>query len=139
MAAGEADPDVRAIVLIGSGDRAFCAGMDLRTGGSAGAERSADDDEAMAAFQRFSREGIDTPVIGAANGTAVGGGFELLMSCDLVVASERARFGLPEVKRALFPARRRRALSRRIPLALALELALTGDLIDAARASSSAW
>src|SRR5699024_9909850 len=66
--------------------------------------------------------------------TAVAGGFELLMGCDLVVASSEARFGLPEVKRALFPAGGGVSLSTRIPLAVALEMTLTGDDIDARRA-----
>ena len=73
-------------------------------------------------------------LIGAANATAVAGGFELLMACDLIVASDEARFGLPEVKRALFPAGGGVFMSRRIPLAVALELTLTGDYIDAPRA-----
>jgi enoyl-CoA hydratase len=74
-------------------------------------------------------------VIGAANGSAVGGGFELLLACDLVVASEDARFGLPEVKRGLFAASGGVVeLVRRIPPVLAAEMVLTGDYVDAARA-----
>jgi enoyl-CoA hydratase len=65
----------------------------------------------------------------------VAGGFEVLMGCDVVVASEDARFGLPEVKRGLFAAGGGIFLSTRIPLAIALELTLTGDYIDAARAA----
>jgi enoyl-CoA hydratase/carnithine racemase len=64
----------------------------------------------------------------------VAGGFELLLGCDVVVASDQARFGLPEVKRALFAAGGGVFLSQRIPLAVALELTLTGDPIDARRA-----
>ena len=63
--------------------------------------------------------------------TAVAGGFELLLACDLIVASSAAKFGLPEVKRALFPGGGGVFLGRRIPLAIALELALTGDNVDA--------
>ena len=80
------------------------------------------------------REGTAKPVVAAANATAVAGGFELLLACDLAVASSEARFGLPEVKRSLFPAGGGVFLSRRIAMAVALELALTGDTIDAGRA-----
>jgi enoyl-CoA hydratase/carnithine racemase len=129
--AADADDDVRAVVITGTGDRAFCAGMDLRNftvGGDAA------DPEGGEAYVRFLREGAVKPVIGAANATAVAGGFELLLACDLVVASDHAVFGLPEVKRGLFPAGGGVQLGRRLPLAVALELGLTGDTIDAQRA-----
>jgi enoyl-CoA hydratase/carnithine racemase len=132
----DADGGVGALVITGTGDRAFCAGMDLRSF-AAGQRGSVNDDAAgMASYQRFIRDGAAKPVIAAANGSAVAGGFELLLACDLAVASEEARFGLPEVKRALFPAGGGVFLSRRIPMARALELALTGDLIEAADAVS---
>jgi enoyl-CoA hydratase len=129
----EEDAEVRAVVLTGTGDGAFCAGMDLR--GFAEGQRSAGfDRKGMAAFSRFTRGEITVPVIGAANATAVAGGFELLLGCDVVVASDAASFGLPEVKRGLFAAGGGVFVSTRIPLAVALELTLTGDSIDAARA-----
>jgi len=110
--------------------------MDLRgfAERGAGGGTSVQDLDGSRAYQSFIRHGISKPVIGAANATAVAGGFELLMACDLIVASTEARFGLPEVKRALFPAGGGVFISRRIPLALALELTLTGDYIDASRA-----
>ncbi len=128
----EADPDVRAVVLTGTGDRAFCAGMDLRS--FAGGGLSDLGPAAAAGFQRLLRGEAEVPVIGAANATAVAGGLELLLGCDLVVAAEGARFGLPEVQRGLFPAGGGTFLGTRIPLAVALEMTLTGDPIDAARA-----
>lgn len=70
----------------------------------------------------------------AANGSAVAGGLELLLGCDVVVASFEARFGLPEVQRGLFAAGGGTFIGQRIPLAVALEIALTGDLFDAGRA-----
>jgi enoyl-CoA hydratase/carnithine racemase len=73
-------------------------------------------------------------VVGAANGSAVAGGLELLLGCDVVIASSEARFGLPEVKRGLFAAGGGTLIGNRIPTAIALELTLTGDLVDAARA-----
>ncbi|WP_262402820.1 enoyl-CoA hydratase/isomerase family protein [Actinomadura sp. CNU-125] len=97
----ENDPRIRAVVLTATGDRVFCAGMDLREFADGGAGHASD--EGMAGFARLSKGELTVPVIGAASGTAVGGGFELLLGCDLIVASENARFGLPEVKRGLYP------------------------------------
>ncbi len=131
----EADEQVRAVVLTGTGDRAFCAGMDLRAFAEDGMTPGDDQKAGMEAFSTFIHGGFSTPVIGAANATAVAGGFELLMACDLIVASEEARFGIPEAKRGLFAAGGGVFLPRRIPLAIALELGMTGDVIDAGRAS----
>ena len=99
----EADPEIRAVVLTGTGDRAFCAGMDLRAF-AAGEQTGLSDDEAGRGFIRLIEGDATVPVVGAANGTAVAGGFELLLGCDVIVASSEAEFGLPEVKRGLFPA-----------------------------------
>lgn len=133
MAAADADPDVRAVVLTGTGDRAFCAGMDLRDF-AAGTGSDGGGGDALSGFNRFIRDGISKRVIGAANATAVAGGFELLLACDMIVASSEAKFGLPEVQRTLFPAGGGVFLARRIPLAAAFELTLTGDTIDTSRA-----
>jgi enoyl-CoA hydratase len=131
--AAAADDGVRAVVLTGTGDRAFCAGMDLRAFAEGRRARPGAEDPA-AAFARFIRNSIPKPIIGAAQATAVAGGFELLLACDLIVASSQAQFGIPEAKRGLFAAGGGVFLSARIPLAQALELGLTGDLIDAQRA-----
>jgi len=136
LAAAEADGDVRAIVLTGAGERIFCAGMDLKAFGQSGSGAPAPSDEAAAAMQRalFAGE-YPKPVIAAVNGAAVGGGLELVLGSDLVVAAAHARFGLPEVKRGLFPAGGGTLIATRIPLALALEIGMTGDLIGAERAA----
>ncbi|MGA2474070.1 MAG: enoyl-CoA hydratase-related protein, partial [Acidimicrobiales bacterium] len=134
MVEAENDSEVRAVVLTGTGEKAFCAGMDLRTFAEGGAVGG--DPEGMKGFVRFTQGEISVPIVGAANATAVAGGFELLLGCDVVVASEAAKFGLPEVKRGLFAAGGGVFLSTRIPLAVALELTLTGDLVDAGRALS---
>ncbi|MGO9029361.1 MAG: enoyl-CoA hydratase-related protein [Acidimicrobiales bacterium] len=129
----EADPGVRAIVLTGTGDRAFCSGMDLKSF-SEGDVPGATPGESTEAFYRLLRGEVSVPVVGAANGSAVAGGLELLLGCDVVIASSEARFGLPEVKRGLFAAGGGTLIGSRIPTAIALELTLTGDLVDAARA-----
>jgi enoyl-CoA hydratase len=134
MLAAEADPEVRAVVLTGTGDRAFCAGMDLRAFAEGAAPGAGGDEDATVGFFKLVRGEIGVPIVGAANATAVAGGFELLLGCDVVVAAEGARFGLPEVKRGLFAAGGGTWIGTRIPLAVAMELALTGDTIDAARA-----
>lgn len=136
LAAAENDPGIRAVILTGTGDRAFCAGMDLRSFAEGGGTPTPERQDGMTTFGRFVRGDVAVPVVGAANATAVAGGFELLLGCDVVVASEEARFGLPEVKRALFAAGGGVFLGTRVPLAVALEMALTGDNIDAERAYS---
>ena len=135
IAEADSTADIRAVVLTGTGDRSFCAGMDLRAFASGGLGAEGDDQKYVGTFMNFmSRGQCETPIIGAAQASALAGGFELLLSCDLVVASEEAKFGLPEVKRGLFAAGGGMFLPRRIPLAVALELAMTGDQIEAGEA-----
>lgn len=122
---------VRVIVLTATGDRAFCAGMDLK----AFAEQSGGGSFAFHPWIRVLFDGqLNKPVVAAINGTALAGGFELMLCCDLAVAAEPARFGIPEVKFGLFAAGGGVLLPSRIPLAVALELGLTGETIDAQRA-----
>lgn len=127
----ERNADVRAVVLTGAGDRAFCAGMDLTAAASGEQQGSRPGSER---YQRFLECGGPKPVVAAVNGTAVAGGLELMLACDLAVAAEHARFGLPEVSRGLVPGAGGTLLPLRIPRVLASELALTGRLIDAHRA-----
>jgi enoyl-CoA hydratase len=132
------DAAVRAIVLTGAGDRAFCAGMDLKDF----AAQSSDGPEPEAAAGEAAEPtrhqlipwDYPKPIVAALNGATVAGGFELMMSCDLAVAGEQVVFGLAEVKRGLVPGGGGTLLATRIPLALALEITLTGDTFDATRA-----
>ncbi|MGI8329499.1 enoyl-CoA hydratase-related protein [Actinomadura scrupuli] len=124
LRAADADPEVRAIVLTGAGT-VFCAGLDLKAFGSGGDFKG---------LLWFYHQGVATPVIAALNGPALAGGFELLLACDLVVAAEDAKLGISEVKRGLFAAGGGTTLSARVPMAVALEMGLTGDPITAVRA-----
>ena len=132
VVAAENDPDIRAVVLTGAGDRAFCSGMDLRAFADGESFDVGGDDSS--AFMRLLEGRVGIPVIGAANGSAVAGGLELLLACDVIVAADHARFGLPEVQRGLLPGGGGTLLGRRIPLNVALEINLTGELISASRA-----
>jgi enoyl-CoA hydratase len=137
----EADDDVRVVVLTGAGDRAFSAGMDLAEfasgggGGQSVAERAEGDDDVIdkSRHQIVSWE-YPKPIVAALNGATVAGGFEIMLCCDLVVAAEHVKFGLAEVKRGLVPGGGGTLLATRIPMAIALEITLTGDTIDSARA-----
>lgn len=130
VAEAESDPQIRALVITGTGDRSFCSGMDLRSFADGGATL----DEQGDGYLRLVAGQVEVPVIGAANASAVAAGFELLMGCDVVVASSEASFGLPEVKRGLFAGSGVMHVAKRLPLGVALEVALTGDPIDAERA-----
>jgi enoyl-CoA hydratase/carnithine racemase len=132
MIEAESDESTRVVVITATGDRAFCAGMDLRA--FAAGEDMGLDDEPGRAYSRLLRGGVTMPIIGAANGSALAGGLELLLGCDLIVLSEAAKLGLPEVKRGLIPGGGGTFLGTRIPVGIALEMALTGESIDAARA-----
>lgn len=137
LAQADGDADIRAVVLTGTGDKAFCAGMDLRAFAGGGMQPTEDEQRGMQTFMRFfGGEGVETPVIGAAQATALAGGLELLLACDLVVAAAGVNIGLPEVKRGLFAAGGGMYLARRIPLAKALELTLTGEPITTEEAAA---
>jgi enoyl-CoA hydratase len=128
----ETDPEIRAVVLTGTGDRAFCTGMDLR---AFAAGRTPSPGPGLDGFGRLMRGESLVPVVGAANGTALAGGLELLLGCDIIVVAVGAQLGLPEVKRGLFAAGGGTFIGTRIPLAIGMELALTGDSIEAKRAA----
>jgi enoyl-CoA hydratase len=128
----EADPAVAAVVLTGVGDVAFSAGMDLK---AFAAGRVRETYRGDGGFAGLTQRAFPKPLVAAVNGAARGGGFELVLACDLVVAAEHATFGLPEVKRGLIAAAGGAIrLPRRIPLAAALEIGLTGEPISADRA-----
>ncbi|HKE74458.1 MAG TPA: crotonase/enoyl-CoA hydratase family protein [Acidimicrobiales bacterium] len=129
-----ADDDIWAVVLTGAGDRAFCAGRDLKQvvgGGTRGAPAA----RRRGGFGGITTRDFPKPLIAAVNGYALGGGLEIVLSCDLAVAEEHAQLGLPEVRRGVVAAAGGLVrIGRRLPMPLALELALTGEPVSARRA-----
>ena len=124
--------DVLAAVLTGSGP-VFSAGMDLKAFTSMGERPIVDGRGAFGICQRATEK----PLIAAVEGKALGGGMEMALACDLIIASEEAQFGLPEVKRGLVAAAGGvLRLPRLIPNAIALEMVMTGEPVDARRAYS---
>lgn len=127
----DTDDELRVGVLTGAGGT-FCTGMDLKA-----FMRGEVPIVEGRGFGGLTMRPPRKPLIGAVEGWAVAGGFELLLACDLVVAAENAKFGVPEVKRALVAgAGAAMLLAQRIPRAVALELLLTGEPIDASRAAA---
>jgi enoyl-CoA hydratase/carnithine racemase len=142
------DSDVSVVVLTGAGDKAFCSGADLGSMGHGTAAGEADSaqnagnpellsqhearGELAQLFEQMWRLG--KPTIARVQGWAMAGGFGLALACDLVVASEKARFGAPEVNVGLWPFMITVPLVRSMPPKKALELMLTGRVVDAAEA-----
>src|SRR5438105_9633083 len=127
----EVDAALRAVVLTGRGE-VFSAGADLKVVAQGNANDIA---RGKGGFAGVTTRNFPKPMIAAVNGPALAGGFEIVLSCDLVVASDGSRFGIPEAQRGLMAAAGGLIrLPKRVPLAIALELAMTGDPIDAPRA-----
>jgi enoyl-CoA hydratase len=131
----DGDPDCRAIVLTGAGTRAFAAGADIP-------ELAAQTSVSLTVDGRFASWGriaaIGTPLIAAVRGFALGGGCELAMICDMIVAGEDAQFGQPEIKLGVMPgAGGTQRLTRAVGKAKAMELILTGRTMSAAEAEAS--
>ncbi|QLL06389.1 crotonase/enoyl-CoA hydratase family protein [Mycobacterium vicinigordonae] len=127
------DPEVRAVVITGAGDKSFCAGADLKA--IARRENLYHPDHPEYGFAGYVHHFIDKPTIAAVNGTALGGGTELALASDLVVADERAQFGLPEVKRGLIAAAGGVfRIMEQLPRKVAMQLLMTGEPLSAADA-----
>ena len=132
--ASEADRDVRVVILTSSNDQVFCAGADLAAVAEGRGALISTQDGGFAGFVAARRR---KPWIAAVRGAAVAGGCELCLACDMIVAADDCRFGLPEVKRGLMAAAGGLSrLPRAIPRHVALEMIATGDPIDAHRASA---
>ena len=129
----EHDPEVRVVVLTGAGDKSFCAGADLKA--LSRGEPLGDEAHPEWGFAGMVQHHVSVPVIAAVNGTALGGGCEIALSCDLVVAADTAVLGLPEVRRGLIAgAGGAFRLGDYVPRRVAMEMMLTGEPVTAARA-----
>lgn len=129
----ERSPDIRAAILTGTGDRAFCAGMDLAAFARSGLAGIA----TGYGFGGLTRRRRSTPLVAAVNGPAVGGGFELVLACDLVIAAGHAYFQFPEVARGLFPASGGAVcIADVLPWPVAMETLLLGRRLDARTAAA---
>ncbi|HTP52092.1 MAG TPA: enoyl-CoA hydratase-related protein [Anaeromyxobacteraceae bacterium] len=133
----ERDSALNALVLTGGGEKAFVAGADIAEMAALSpleARRFAE--AGQRTLERL--EALSIPTIAAVNGFALGGGCELAMACDLIYASEKAKFGQPEVNLGIIPAfGGTQRLQRRVGSVRAMEMILTGDMVDAATAK--AW
>ena len=130
----EKDDDCWVVIITGAGDKAFSAGMDLKAfaSGEGGGIINGN-----GGFAGITTRVFPKPIIAAVNGSALAGGFEIMLSCDLVVAVEHAVFGIPEAKRGLIAGGGGLIrMPKRLPMAIALEMGMTGDSIDARRAEA---
>lgn len=128
------DPDVRVIVFTGAGDRAFCAGADLKEIDEIGQSRPLT--PMMGLYRNVFEAVLESPLptIASVNGFALAGGMELALACDLRLAADSAVFGMPEAKIGMGANFASVMLPRLIPRAIALELLYTGERFDAQRA-----
>jgi crotonobetainyl-CoA hydratase len=126
------DPKLRVAIVTGAGERFFSAGWDLK---AAAAGETPDADFGVGGFGGLQElPGLNKPVIAAVNGMAVGGGFELALSADLILAAAHARFALPEIKAGQLADAATIKLPRRIPYHVAMELLMTGRWLEALEA-----
>jgi crotonobetainyl-CoA hydratase len=133
LAAAQTDPDVWAVVITGAGDKSFCAGADLKA--ISRGENLFHAEHGDWGFAGYVHHFIDKPTIAAVNGTALGGGSEIALASDLVVACESATLGLPEVKRGLIAgAGGVFRIVDQLPRKVALELLFTGEPMSSADA-----
>ena len=129
----DTDPELRVVVLTGAGDQSFCAGADLKA--ISRGEDIFPAENRQWGFAGMVQHYVSVPVIAAVNGTALGGGTEIALASDLVVAADHATFGLPEVKRGLVAAAGGAfRLPEQLPHRIAMEMMLTGEPISARRA-----
>lgn len=128
------NPKIRALLLTGAGEKAFCTGADLKERDGMTVEQWRTQHRVFEEKNWVVRQ-CPKPVIAAVNGYAIAGGLEIALCCDFIYAATTARFGLAEVRRGIMPGGGgTQLLPRRVPLGAALELLLTGEPIDAAEA-----
>ncbi len=131
MACAKADDDARVVVLTGAGDKAFCAGADLGGGGIADSAATAHEGRGLLADLFRDMWSLGKPIIARVRGYALAGGFGLACACDMIVASDDAIFGTPEINVGLWPYMITVPLLRSMPPKTALDLMMTGRRVSA--------
>jgi crotonobetainyl-CoA hydratase len=122
------DPQLRVAILTAAGGKFFCPGWDLK---AAAQGEAPDSDYGVGGFGGLQElPGLTKPVIAAVNGLAFGGGFEIMISCDIIIAAEHATFALPEINSGTLADAATIKLPRRIPYHVAVEMLFTGRRID---------
>lgn len=128
------DPTLRVAILTGAGEKFFCPGWDLK---SAAEGEAPDSDYGVGGFGGLQElRGLNKPVIAAINGIACGGGLELALSADIILAAEHATFALPEIRSGTVADAASLKLPKRIPYHIAMELLITGRWFDAKEAAN---
>jgi crotonobetainyl-CoA hydratase len=126
------DPALRVAILTGAGEKFFCPGWDLK---AAAAGETPDADYGVGGFGGLQElKGLNKPVIAAVNGIAFGGGFEIALSADLIIAAAHATFALPEIRSGTLADAATIKLPRRMPYHVAMELLFTGRVMEAQEA-----
>jgi crotonobetainyl-CoA hydratase len=127
------DPDLRVAIITGAGDKFFCPGWDLKAAASGDA---VDGDYGVGGFGGLQElPDMNKPVIAAVNGICCGGGLELALSCDIILAADHATFALPEIRSGTVADAASIKLPKRIPYHIAMEMLLTGRWLDASEAA----
>lgn len=127
------DPDLRVAIVTGSGEKFFCPGWDLKAAADGDA---VDGDYGKGGFGGLQElRGLNKPVIAAVNGICCGGGLELALSADIILAAEHAEFALPEIRSGTVADAASIKLPKRIPYHIAMEMLLTGRWIDTQEAA----
>lgn len=133
FAAYRDDPELRCAILTGAGEKFFCPGWDLKAAAEGEAPSS---DYGVGGFGGLQElPNMNKPVIAAVNGIAFGGGFEIMLSCDIIIAAEHATFALPEIRSGVIADAATIKLPRRIPYHVAMEMLFTGRVLDAEEAA----
>lgn len=130
-----ADDDCWVAILTGSGERAFCAGADLKYR----AAEASGEELRYPVYRQHILDRCWKPVIAAVNGYALGGGLQLMLRCDVIVAADHAKLGAPEARRAQLDDTGAIKFPKRIPYHVAMGMLLTGRYISAGRPSASVW
>lgn len=129
------DPDMRVAILRTASDKYFCAGWDLKSAAAAPGGGAVDKDFGVGGFGGLQElRDLNKPVIACVNGLALGGGFELALSCDLIYASNHSSFALPEIRSGVLADAASIKLPKRMPYHIAMELLFTARRMDAAEA-----